>query len=94
MGFVGAQVHERRDGASALPLGIIFKEFAHLKEQHHEHGLGHFGLAAGQKTDEQGTERGHTHEQIFIKGFALNNALPRFGECFVTSEQIGRQIDE
>ena len=94
MGNVGAYVHQVGDRLPAAPLGIVFEKFAHLEKQHHKHGFGKLGLGSRQKADEQCTDGGDAHEQVFIKRISLHDAFHGFAEHIITGYQIGHEINQ
>ena len=93
-GRIRTDVHQLGDGASAAILGIFFKQFAHLKEEHHKDSLGELRLGAGQEADQHSAKRSYAHQQMFIEWISFHNALPGFSQDVVTHEQVGRQVDQ
>ena len=61
---VGADVHERRDGAACALDGTILQELTELIEQHDGGGL---GVVA----EREGAERGGAHEKVLAKEMPL-----------------------
>ena len=74
-GYVGTYVHHFGNRFATSVFGIMLEEFSYLKEKHHKDGFRQLGLAPWEKTDEQGANRGETHEEAFVKGIAVHNAF-------------------
>ena len=83
MRHVGTDVHEVGDAVAGLALGITLEEFANLEEKHHEDSLGVLRLGSGEKTYQQGTDSGDGHEEMFVEGVAVGDALPGLVERLV-----------
>ena len=76
MGDVRTDVHEVGDAVAGLALSVTLEEFTNLKEKHHEYCLGVLGLGSGKETDEQGTDSGDGHEEMFVEGVTVGDTLP------------------
>ena len=79
---------------ATLSFGIALKQFANLEEQHDENGLRKLRLSTGQKADEQGSDGGNRHQEMFVESLAVNESLSRLFQRIVTNQQIGYQIDQ
>ena len=83
MRHVRPYVHQMGDAVTALAFGVALEEFTDLEEEHHEDGLGVLGLGTGEKTYQQGTDSGDGHEEMFVEGVAVGDALPGLVERLV-----------
>ena len=71
------------NAVAALALGVALEEFTYLEEEHHEHCFGELRLGTRQEADAEGTDGGDRHKEMFIKGIALQDTLPRLVQRFV-----------
>ena len=69
------------NGFAAAALGHLFKEFPHLKEQHHENSLRELTFGTRHKADAQRAQRGDAHEEILAEGFSVDQSLGGFLQC-------------
>ena len=76
MGDVWTDVHEVGDAVTGLAFGVALEEFANLKEEHHEDSLWILCLGSREETDEQGTDGGDGHEEMFVESVTMGDALP------------------
>ena len=81
MSNVRPDIHQMSDARTTPPLGITLKEFSYLEEEHHKHSLREFRLCTRQKSDTQGSDGSHRHEEMLIEGIALHYPFP----CLVES---------
>ena len=81
---VGADVHERRDGAACALDGTILQELTELIEQHDSGGL---GVVA----EREGAERGGAHEKVLTKEMPLPQIHGGAPENIGTDEDIRRE---
>ena len=81
---VGADVHERRDGAACALDSTILQELTELVEQHDGGGLGVVG-------EREGAERGGAHEKVLAKEMPLPQIYGGAPEHIGTDEDIRRE---
>ncbi len=75
MGHVGADVHQVRYALAALAFSIAFEKLADLEKQHDEHRLWKLRLSPREETDAKCPDGGNRHEEMFVEGLAMRQAL-------------------
>ena len=72
----------------------MFKQLAHLKEEHHKHGFGKLMTGIGQKANAQCAQCGNSHEKIFVKHLAMSYVFGTFENHVIANDEIGHEIHQ
>lgn len=94
MGHVRADIHQMRDARPTLSFGQSLEILAHLEEQHHKDGLSKLALGTWQKTDAEGTDGGHRHQEVLIEGVAMRQSLGRLLQRACTYYKIRYEVNQ
>ena len=90
---VWRDVHERRDGFTALAHGVTLKQFSYLVEQHDGRTFGHMRVGAGEQDHGKGAECRHRHEKALVEGVASADVAPRFAQHVMTCDEVGDEVE-
>ena len=91
IGVIGPDIHQRADVPAALADGVALEQLADLIEQHHGDAL-HIIAALRPDREEKRAQRRDGHQEVFVKGPAVEDALSGFLQNVVPDHQIGNQI--
>ena len=91
---IGADFHKMGDGAAAAAFGYSLEEFADLEEQHDEHRLRKLRLCSRQKSDRQGAQSCHRHQEVFVECITVGKALSGFFQCVKADYEVWYEIYE
>ena len=94
MGHIRANIHQMRDARPTLSFGQSLEILAHLEEQHHKDGLSKLALGTWQKTDAEGADGGHRHQEVLIEGVAMRQALGRLFQRACTYYKIRYEVNQ
>ena len=91
---VGTYIHKVGYAVATLALGVAFKQFAYLEEQHHEDCFGKLGLCTWQETDTERTDCGNGHKEMLVEHVAADDALKCFLQRIVTDKKIRHEVNQ
>ena len=91
---VGTYIHKVGYAVATLALGVTFKQFANLEEQHYKDRFGKLGFGTRQKTDAECTDGGDGHKEMLVEHVATDDALKCFLQRIVTDKKIRHEVNQ
>ena len=91
-GEVRPDIHQLADVFPAFTHRIALEQLADLVEKHH--GNGFVKVAGFQQADDQGTDGGHSHQEVLVEHLAVQDALECLPEDVVTDNPVRNQVQK